>query len=64
MDMTIVRLGYAAMGVHLHHCIPSQTMTFALFFGNRMDRRHQFYNPLIYQPFALIDKKMGLMVSG
>ncbi|WP_027409425.1 UV DNA damage repair endonuclease UvsE [Anoxybacteroides tepidamans] len=29
--MTIVRLGYVAMSVHLHNCSPSQTMTFAQF---------------------------------
>ncbi|MFD1737671.1 UV DNA damage repair endonuclease UvsE [Bacillus salitolerans] len=29
--MTIVRLGYVAMSVHLQNCSPSQTMTFAQF---------------------------------
>lgn len=29
--MTIVRLGYVAMSVHLQNCSPSQTMTFARF---------------------------------
>ena len=29
--MTLVRLGYVAMSVHLKHCSPSQTMTYARF---------------------------------